>query len=60
MELCGQRQGLGDRSERDVAEVQDDIGGSDGLVPAADQLGVHLRRHRGCAPIHSLIKKSSR
>jgi len=43
VELRGQRERVGDRPERDVAEVQDDIGGSDSLVPATDQLSIHLR-----------------
>lgn len=42
VELRCQRQGISDRPERDIAEVEHDVGRSDFLIPSTDELGIHL------------------
>tara|TARA_B100000378_G_scaffold222392_1_gene185914 strand:+ start:38153 stop:38320 length:168 start_codon:yes stop_codon:yes gene_type:complete len=42
VEPRGETDRLLDRSECDIAEVQDNVVGRDGVVPSADQRGVHL------------------
>lgn len=40
--LRRQRERSGDRAEREIAEVEHDVVGRNGLVPATSQLGIHL------------------
>jgi len=43
VQVCGERKGFSDRSEREISQVQHDGVRSDNVVPPANQRGIHLR-----------------